>query len=115
MPRVKRGTIKNKKRKSLLSKAKGYRFGRSTKKRQAYEAVTHAGVHAFNHRRRKKSDFRRLWQIKISARLKEHGISYSKFINLLNKKEIALDRKILADLAENNPESFSAVVKEVRE
>jgi large subunit ribosomal protein L20 len=114
MPRVKRGTIKNKKRKSLLSKSKGYRFGRSDKKRQAKEAVTHAGVHAFNHRRRKKGDFRRLWQIKISAGLKEHGVSYSKFISLLNKKEVGLDRKILADLAENNPESFAAIVKEVQ-
>ena len=113
MARVKRGTIKNKKRKSLLSKAKGYRFGRSTKKRQAKEAVTHAGMHAFAHRRRKKSDFRRLWQIKISAGLKEHNISYSKFIGLLNKKEVKLDRKTLADLAENNPQSFAKVVETV--
>jgi len=114
MARVKRGTTKNKSRKSLLKKASGYRFGRGTKKRQAKEAVTHAGVHAFAHRRKKKNDFRRLWQIKISAGLKEHGISYSKFINLLNKKEITLDRKILADLSENHPENFAEVVKEAQ-
>lgn len=114
MARVKRGTLKNKRRRNILSQAKGYRFGRGTKKRGAKEAVTHAGMHAFAHRRRKKGDFRRLWQTKISAGLAEHELSYSKFIGLLNKKEITLDRKILADLAENEPETFAEVVKQAK-
>lgn len=114
MTRVKRGTLKKKRKKEMLKKAKGYRFGRGNKYKQAKEAVTHAGAHAFAHRRKKKGDFRRLWQVKISAGLREHGLSYSKFIGLLGKKEIALDRKILADLAENEPETFAEVVKEAQ-
>lgn len=106
--------MKNKRRKNILSKAKGFRFGRGTKKRGAKEAVTHAGMHAFAHRRRKKGDYRRIWQVRISAGLAEYELSYSKFIGLLNKKDIKLDRKILADLAENEPKAFEAVVKEVK-
>jgi len=102
-----------KRRRNILKAVKGYRFGRSTKERQAKEAISHAGAHAFAHRRKKKNDFRRLWQIKINALARENGISYSKLIGALKKKEIALDRKILADLAENNPETFSKVIKEV--
>ncbi|MFC1720670.1 50S ribosomal protein L20 [Patescibacteria group bacterium] len=111
--RVKRGTTSMKRRRNILKAVKGYRFGRSTKERQAKEAIVHAGVHAFAHRRKKKNDFRRLWQIKINALARENGISYSKLIGALKKKEVALDRKILADLAENNPETFVKIVKEV--
>ena len=91
--------------------AKGYRHGRSKKERQAREAILHAGVHAFAHRRDKKNDFRKLWNIKISAAIRPLGYSYSKFIDILKKKNIDLDRKILADLAENKPESFERLVK----
>ncbi|MBL7045355.1 MAG: 50S ribosomal protein L20 [Parcubacteria group bacterium] len=116
MARVKRGTTANKRRKSILSKVKGYRFGRKTKERQAKEAIAHAGTHAFAHRRDKKNDFRRLWNIKINAatRAGENPISYSKFIGALKKKNINLDRKILADLAENSPESFERVLEKVK-
>lgn len=114
MPRVKRGTIKNKSRKSTLSQVKGYRFGRSTKKKQATEAIAHAGANAFAHRRDKKSNFRRLWNIKINAEVRKYELSYSKFIDALKKKDIGLNRKMLADLAENESESFKRVVDMVK-
>ncbi len=111
MSRVKRGTIKNKSRRNTLAQVKGYRFGRSTKKKMATEAIAHAGAHAFAHRRDKKSNFRRLWNIKINAEVRKHGLSYSRFIDALNKKDIAINRKMLADLAENEPRAFENVVK----
>ena len=114
MPRVKRGTIKAKRRKNVLSKVKGYRFGRSTKEKQAKEAIRHAGAHAFRDRRRKKRTFRQLWQTKINAAVRPHGMSYSKFIDKLKKKNIEVDRKILAEVAEKHPEAFSQIVKEVK-
>jgi large subunit ribosomal protein L20 len=106
MSRVKKGVIALKSRRNTLRKVKGYRFGRSKKEKAANEAIVHAGKYAFAHRRDKKNDFRMLWNIKIGASLKERGVSYSKFIDALKKKNMKLDRKILADLAENNPESF---------
>ena len=114
MARVKRGVIKNKGRKNVLSQVKGYRFGRSTKKRQAYEAIAHAGAHAFAHRKDKKSNFRRLWNIKINAEVRKHGLSYSQFIHLLKEKDIALNRKMLAEIAEYAPESFERIVNQVK-
>ena len=116
MARVKRGTTANKRRKNILAKVKGYRFGRSTKAREAKVAIAHAGSHAFAHRRDKKNDFRRLWTVKINAatRAGESPISYSKFIDALKKKNIKLDRKILADLAENSPESFNRVLEKIK-
>jgi len=112
MSRVKRGTTSMKRRRSILKAVKGYRIGRSSKERQAKEAISHAGAHAFDHRRDKKGDFRRLWQTKINAAVRMFDTSYSKFIDKLHKKNIALDRKILADIAENNPETFERIVKE---
>lgn len=111
MPRVKRGVISLKKRRKVLKMAKGYRHGRSKKERQAREGILHAGVHAFAHRRDKKNDFRKLWNIKINAAVRPLGYSYSKFIGTLKKKNVELDRKVLADLAENKPESFERLVK----
>jgi len=83
---------------------------RSTKYRQAKEAVLHAGVHMFADRKKKKRNFRRLWQIKINAAARQNGISYSRLIPLLKKASIELDRKILADLAENHPDIFKKIV-----
>ena len=114
MPRVKRGTTKNKSRKNTLAQVKGYRFGRSTKKKMATEAIAHAGSHAFAHRKNKKSNFRRLWNVKINAEVRKYELSYSKFIDMLNKKDIKINRKMLADLAENNPDSFKRVVDTVK-
>lgn len=114
MTRVKKGVNALKSRKNILRKVKGYRFGRSTKERQANEAIFHAGTYAFAHRRDKKGDFRRLWNVRISSAVKTMGLSYSKFIDALNKRGIKLDRKILADLAENHPAIFAKVVEAVK-
>ncbi|PIP86542.1 50S ribosomal protein L20 [Candidatus Campbellbacteria bacterium CG11_big_fil_rev_8_21_14_0_20_44_21] len=114
MTRVKRGVIKNKRRKNILAKTKGYRNAKKSKKRQAKEAIFHAGTHAFNDRRKKKNDFRRLWQVRIGAALKPHDLSYSKFIKALKDKKIEIDRKILSELAKDNPETFSRIVEEVK-
>jgi large subunit ribosomal protein L20 len=113
MVRVKRGVQANKTRKYTLAKTKGYRFGRSTKERMANEAIVHAGSYAFAHRRDKKNDFRRLWAVKLNAALREHGTTYSKFIGALKKANIELDRKVMADLAHNEPAAFKALVEKV--
>src|SRR5664279_2551669 len=113
MTRVKKGVNALKYRRNLLKATKGYRFGRSTKERAASEAMFHAGAYAFAHRRDKKGDFRRLWNVRINAGLRPLGHSYSKFIGAAKKKGIALDRKILANLAEFKPEAFKRVVESV--
>jgi large subunit ribosomal protein L20 len=114
MTRVKKGVNALKSRRNMLRKVKGYRHGRSTKERQAQEAIFHAGAYAFAHRRDKKGDFRRLWNVRISAGLKELGFSYSKFIPALKKKGIGLDRKSLSDLAMNHPIVFKKIVEAVK-
>ena len=114
MTRVKSGTTSAKTRRYALKQTKGYRYGRSTKKRQAFEAIVHAGKYAFAHRRDKKSAFRRDWQVVIGAAVRPEGLSYSKFINGLKKKNITLDRKILATLAKESPETFKKVVAAVK-
>ncbi len=113
MARVKGGKVTLKRRKNVLKMTKGYRFGRSTKERQAREAIFHAGAHAFRDRKDKKNNMRRLWTIKLNAALREEGISYSKFIDMLNKKNIVVDRKILAEIAETKPLVFKKLVAEV--
>ena len=112
MPRVKGGTHALKRRRAVLKQAKGYRFGRSTKERQAREAILHAGVYAFAHRKDKKNVRRRLWAVKLNAALRPIGMSYSKFIGALKKKNISLDRKILATLAEKHPTIFGKIVSD---
>lgn len=114
MPRVKRGTNHVKKRKTLLSKVKGYRWGRKKLVKAAKTAVNKAGQHSFADRRKKKGDFRKLWQIKIGAGARKEELSYSAFIKKLKDSKIELDRKILADLAENNPEIFKKIVAKVK-
>ena len=99
-----------KRRRSLLKDAKGYRFGRSTKEREAKVALTKAGVHAFAHRRDKKADFRAVWQTRLSAGLAPYEISYSKFMGLLKKKGVLLNRKMLSELANDEPKAFEAIV-----
>jgi len=113
MTRVKRGTIKHKKRANILAQTKGFRFGRSTKMAQAKEALHHAGAYSFAHRKDKKADARSLWTTRINAAIRPFEMSYSKFIDALKKKESIIDRKILSDLAQNNPESFARIVKHV--
>ena len=113
MARVKKGVNALKTRRNILRRVKGYRHGHSKKERQAYEAIMHAGSSAFAHRRDKKGDFRRLWNVRINAALANSSFSYSTFINALKKKNIAVDRKILATLAEHRPESFKRLVQTV--
>ena len=113
MTRVKRGVIKNKHRKNILAQTKGFRFGRSTKKAQAKDALRHAGNYSFAHRKDKKADARSLWTTRINAAIRPFELSYSKFIDGLKKKNIELDRKILSDLAQKNPETFARVVKSI--
>ncbi len=114
MPRVKRGTQHVKRRKSLLKRVKGFKWGRKSKIRLARPAMLKAGVYAFRDRRAKKRSFRNLWNLKINAAVRELGLSYSKFIALLKKANVALDRKVLADLAEHHPAIFSKVVTTVK-
>lgn len=115
MSRVKKGMNALKTRKNILSQVKGYRFRRSKTERAAYEAISHAGTYSFAHRRDKKGDFRRLWNVRINAALRainpDH--SYSKFIGSLKKANIVLDRKALATLADENPEAFKKIVEKV--
>ncbi len=113
MSRVKRGVIKNKRRKNVLKQTKGYRHGRGSKEAQAKEAIFHAGTYAFAHRKDKKSDARKLWNVKISSASKAEGLSYSKMIGAMKKKNILLDRKILASLAEHYPATFKRLLKEI--
>jgi large subunit ribosomal protein L20 len=114
MTRVKRGVLKTKTRRNILKQVKGYRFNRSTKEAAAIDAIMHAGAHAFAHRRDKKGVARRLWNVKINAALRMEGFTYSKFIGAIKKKGIEVDRKIMADLAENNPDIFKRFVTSVK-
>lgn len=94
----------------MLKKTKGYRFARSKKESAAWDAYQHAGKYAFAHRRDKKGDFRRLWNIRINAAVRPHGFSYSRFINLLKTRNIMLDRKIISTLAKDQPEIFARLI-----
>ncbi len=114
MTRVKRGVTASKRRKKIIKMAKGYKWGRKSKYKAAKDAVRHALTYSYRDRRRKKRDFRQLWNIKINAASREKGITYSQFINKLKKSKIELDRKILAHLAEHKPEIFDKILEKVR-
>ena len=114
MTRVKRGTIANKRRAKILKYTKGFRWGRKSKERAAKEALLHAWTHAFRGRKERKRDFRALWNVKINAAARLNGMKYSQLINLMQKKNVKLDRKILADLAENEPKVFSKILEAVK-
>lgn len=103
-----------KRRRKILSQVKGYRLGRSKKKRMAIEAIHHAHLHAFAHRKDKKNDFRRLWTTRLNAGLKMAGLKYSVFMNVLKKKNVAINRKMLATLAGERPEVFERLLEKVR-
>ncbi len=115
MTRIKKGVNALKTRRNILKQVKGYRFGRGSKEKQAYEAISHAGAYAFAHRRDKKSDMRRLFNVRINAGLDIAGekLSYSKFIGALKKAKIELDRKILSQLAAESPEVFKKIVEKI--
>lgn len=114
MPRVKRAVGHVKRRKSLLAKVKGMRWGRKNRIRLARPAMLKAGSYAFRDRRAKKRDFRKLWAVKINAAVRPLGLSYSRLISALKGKGIALDRKSLAFLAEHKPAVFTKVVESVK-
>ncbi len=111
MPRVKRGTQHVKRRNNLLARVKGFNWGRKSKIRLARTAMLKAGVYAFRDRRAKKRTFRNLWTIKINAAVRELGTTYSVLIASLKKANIAIDRKVLAVLAEKNPKVFAKIVE----
>jgi len=114
MTRVKRGKTAHKRRKYVLKHAKGFKWGRKSKYRLAKDALFHAWKYAYRDRKTKKREKRSLWQTQISAACRQLGLSYSKFIAALKKNKIELDRKILADLAQNHPEIFKKIVEEIK-
>lgn len=111
MSRVKRGVIHVKRREKLLKRAKGFKWGRKKKIKLAKTAVMKAGAHAYVGRKERKRNFRALWQVKINAAVRPLGLSYSQFLNKLKKAKILLDRKILAQLAEKEPEVFKKIIE----
>ncbi|MBK9272705.1 MAG: 50S ribosomal protein L20 [Saprospiraceae bacterium] len=113
MPRSVNSVAAKARRKKILKAARGYFSGRSKVYTVAKNAVERAMKYAFIHRRQKKRAFRRLWIARINAAVRPFGINYSRFIDKLNKNNIIINRKVLADLALHNPESFKAVVDKV--
>lgn len=111
--RVKRGVTTHRRHKKLLKAAKGYRGGRSKLIKEAKQAVIHAGADAYRGRREKKRQMRSLWITRINAALTPYDISYSQFINKLKKQQIELDRKILSQIAIEDPQAFDNLVKKV--
>ncbi len=114
MTRVKRGTIANKKRRAILKKTKGFRWGRKSKERAAKEALLHAQSRMFRGRKENKRNYRALWQTQINAAVRTEDMSYSKFISALKKNNIALDRKVLAEIANKYPDVFKEIIKAVK-
>ncbi|OIO45975.1 MAG: 50S ribosomal protein L20 [Parcubacteria group bacterium CG1_02_37_51] len=114
MPRVKRGTSHAKKRKRLRKEAKGFKWGRKTTIRLAKTAVTKAGAHAFVDRRKKKRVMRRLWQTRLNAAVRQYDLTYSKFIDLLKKNSIELDRKVLSEIAVKQPDIFKKIIDQLK-
>lgn len=110
--RVKRGTTKLKHRKNILARTKGMRGNIRKKERQANEALAHAGNHAFQHRRKKKGVFGALWNVRINAAARPLGTTYSKLMKALKEKNIGLNRKMLAQLAKDEPDTFKRLVEE---
>lgn len=113
MPRVKRGTMHVKRRRNLLKRAKGFKWGRKKRIRLARTAVTKAGVNAYRGRKQKKRDAKALWNIRISAGSRPLGLSYSKLRAKLRTHQIVLDRKTLSTLAEVYPKVFEQLVKQL--
>jgi large subunit ribosomal protein L20 len=114
MPRVKRGVVAHRRHKKILKQAKGYYGARSRIFRVAKQAVTKAGQYAYRDRRQRKRQFRALWITRINAQSRANGLSYSRLINGLKKADIALDRRVLADLAVHDKPAFTAIVDQAK-
>lgn len=110
MARIKRGFTTQRRHKKVLQRAQGYRGTRNRLFKRANEAVMRAGQYAYRDRRTRRRDFRKLWIIRINAASREHGMPYNQFINGLNTAGVTVDRKILADLAVNDPAAFAEYV-----
>lgn len=113
--RVKTGVVRRRRHKKILKLARGFYSGRRKHFRKAKEQLERSLCYAFRDRKRKKRDFRRLWIVRINAACRINGISYSKFIHGLKLANIELDRKILADMAVQNPSAFSQIVGTIKE
>ena len=114
MPRVKRGVTSRARHKKVLKQAKGYRGARSRTFKVAKQAVDKAGQYAYRDRRQRKRQFRSLWIVRINAAAHENGLSYSRFMDGLNKASIDLDRKVLADIAVNDKAAFSSLAEQAK-
>jgi len=112
--RTKTGSVRKKRHKKIIKMARGYRMTRNRLYRVAHEAVLHAGQYAYAGRKRRKRDIRRLWIQRINAAIRQYNLSYSKFINLLKKAKITIDRKIMANLAVKDPAAFRAIIDKVK-
>src|SRR3989344_1021639 len=114
MPRVKRGKLRTQKRRKVLEHTKGFKWRRKNVFKIAKDAMRHAMANSFVGRKQKKRNMRQLWQIKINAAARKNGTTYSKFMHGLKQQSIELDRKVLADIAENEPEVFGKIVDKTR-
>jgi large subunit ribosomal protein L20 len=114
MPRVKRGVVAHRRHKKILDQARGYYGARSRVFRVAKQAVTKAGQYAYRDRRQRKRQFRALWITRINAQSRANGLSYSRLISGLKKADIALDRRVLADLAVHDKPAFAAIVEQAK-
>lgn len=114
MPRVKRGVTARARHKKVLKKAKGYYNARRKVFRVAKQAVVKAGQYAYRDRRNRKREFRALWIVRINAAARAHGLSYSRFMDGLHKADVQVDRKVLADLAVNDPNAFAALAEKAK-
>jgi large subunit ribosomal protein L20 len=114
MTRVKRGTTVGRRHKAVFERVKGFRMTKRRLIKVAHEADLHAGVYAFAGRKNKKRDFRTLWITRISEAVKLHGLSYSKFIHMMDEKKVLLNRKTLSYLIVNQPAVFDKILKEIQ-
>lgn len=114
MPRVKSGTVTKARHKKVLKAAKGYFGSKHRLYKSAKEQLMHSGQYAFRDRKQKKRNFRKLWIIRINAACRENGISYSKFINGLTKSGFEINRKMLSEIAINDPKMFASIVEQAK-
>ncbi len=113
MPRANSSVPRHKKHRKIIKQAKGYYGVRKSNYRAAKDAVEKSLLYSYRDRRQRKRNFRKLWIVRINAAVREHGLTYSKFISLLKENDIALDRKTLSYIAVNDPTGFASIVKSV--
>ncbi len=114
MPRAKGGVKTGRRHRRVLAKARGFKYGRSKLFKSAKEAVNHSMIYQYRDRRVKKREFRRLWIVRINAAANAHGMSYSRLIHGLKEAGIVIDRKVLSDMAVNDPDGFGKIVAQVK-